>query len=534
MTLSGSRFARPAEYLPRALCLLAATNVVLVTLLDGYDWHLGPIHLKASNLFKPLLYLNGSVLLAILVRREHRQTIEQRGRVVTPEYALIAALLTLGIYGISFVINLHGPDWFHQVSTAGRNVFSFFRERQSDGFYRPLTFVSLWIDHHAFGRHVWGFHIQNLLLHFANGLLAARMALRLNFSVAWSRAAGLLLIALPAAFEAVIWPGARFDLMAVAFTLLALERALAGSVAVSAIAYAAAVLSKESGYCYPLLLGALFLFRRPLALQPGDREWRKLLAAAVVMTAILLAIRLAVYHGMGGYPGAQSGHAVNFEITHRTFTSIFTRTPASLYLVNNIPEMLWWMKAAVVLYAGTIAVWAFRMEGAGPQRVFAVMPFVAVLPAVNMIAWLNEAATQGRYVYLPGVWAVYAICAALAAIPAGKRLAFCLGSAMAIAAFYNTYAYIRMIGAAEAAAYSAAPVCQSSGCCKTLYLESLPRDLYGAFYYRYEVHAKLIRLLPDVFIPTPGEELDKKITSRSAIDPCSVTLRWSESGWVRD
>ena len=167
--------------------------------------------------------------------------------------------------------------------TAGRSPLYFFTHRQYDGFYRPLGFCSLWLDNKIFGAALWGYHIQNLPLQVLNGWLAARLAFRLGLEPALARWTGLAFVALPYAFEAVIWPGARFDLLAATFILLALERALAGASGPYGCLLSRRVV-KRIGYAYPLLVGALWLLRNRLSLMrdgqngavsSSQRPWRR-------------------------------------------------------------------------------------------------------------------------------------------------------------------------------------------------------------------------------------------------------------------
>jgi len=47
----------------------APVNVLLLVVFGSYDLRVGPLHLGARFLFKPLLYLNAAFLVALLARR---------------------------------------------------------------------------------------------------------------------------------------------------------------------------------------------------------------------------------------------------------------------------------------------------------------------------------------------------------------------------------------------------------------------------------------------------------------------------------
>ncbi len=502
---------------------LAAFNVVWITILGGYDFHVGPLHLVAQDLFKPLLFLNFAFFASLAARGGNGlQVVAMPApgrRVASAGFLIAAAAITAAIYASSFRINLEFPDWTHRISTHGRDILSFFTERQYDGLYRPLTFISLWIDNRIFGDALWAYHVQNLLLHFVNAVLVARLALRCGLSRTWAQWAGVFFAALPAAFEAVIWPGARFDLLATAFTLFAFERALAGSIVASAAAFALGVLSKESAYCYPLVLGAIYVWRARLGMALDDRRFRCVLVTAAVLSAVLIAIRFAVYGNLGGFLDPVTGKAIQFAITPRSLTSLLSRVPASLYVVNSTIGLTLWMRIGLLLY--TAAITAAVMGGAhfGSRSALAVLPFLAAIPMLNMIGWVNHFAQQGRYLYLPGVWAVIAACWAISRAQHARLTALTLAVSMAAAAMINTSAYLRMLDAVDVATASAAAACTNSPCCRTLILEDVPANLCGAFYFRYQVWRDLQHLLPEVNIPEPNGSGNPS--------PCTVILRWA-------
>lgn len=511
----------PLRLLTAGLLLLAAVNVALLAVIGHYDLRLGPLHLVATYLFKPLLYLNGAFLLALAVRPAPAAvsaTGQGHPTALGPRFWIPAIAIMAAVYGVSFGINLLHPEWTHRPLTTGMEVWRYFTERQYDGYYRPLTFLSLRLDHAVFGEALWGYHVQNILLHLLNGFLVARLACRLELGITAARWAGLLFIALPASFEAVIWPGARFDLLAATFLLVALDLGLAGSVVLSTVAYACGVLAKESAYCYPLLLGTLILLRRPLGLSLDRARIVRVLLAAVAVTVVLLGLRVVVYGNLGGYPDEASGKSVNFVLNVRSFTSLFTRVPAAVYLVNSVAELTWWLRAALLAYAGVLVAALISGAGLGARAVLLLLPFLAAVPALNVIGWLNHYAGGGRYVYQSAIWVVLAVATALAGARHSRLLAGTLVASMAAAALFNTLAYVRLTGTVERVVEKAALACRNAPCCQTLVFQRFPRDLDGATFFRDQVHRRTQQALPNVEV-LPGAE--------TGVDgPCSITLDW--------
>ncbi|HZV81292.1 MAG TPA: tetratricopeptide repeat protein [Geobacteraceae bacterium] len=89
------------------------------------------------------------------------------------------------------------------------------------GNYAPVHLLSYMVDYALWGLHPGGYHLTNLLLHTANGLLLYRLFHRLtaNRLAAWSGAALFLLH--PVQVESVVWISQRKNLLAMFFFLLA-------------------------------------------------------------------------------------------------------------------------------------------------------------------------------------------------------------------------------------------------------------------------------------------------------------------------
>lgn len=484
---------------------LAAINFFALAIVSHYDVRFGPIHLAAGYLFKPLLYLDASFLIVLALRyqRESAYMPQRCESFASPAWFLaVSAAAIVAIYAISVSINLDFPDWTHRTITSHMHAWDFFTRKQYDGFYRPLVFVSLWLDWKIFGNALWGFHIQNLLLHFLNAWLAARLAFRLGFDQSLSAWTGLAFLAVPASFEAVIWPGARFDLMASAFTLLALERALAGAAITAAVAYSLGALSKETAYAFPLLLAALFLMRKSFAPTLSIRQWGRVLVGVFAATLVMLVVRVAIYGNLGGYPDVAkgAGNNVNFQLHAKTFTGIATRLPAAVFLINTGAGLPLWLRADLIVFTGLLAVVVFSRANAGRWTALLILAVLSVLPMLNMFGWMTQYAQQGRYLYHPVIWVVIVMAAAIAKMRWRRALFPLWIGTMLVAALFNELVYVSMMRVIRTATSEAVQACNNAGCCRNLYLAGMPWSWNGAFYFQYQVVHDVQAALPKVSV----------------------------------
>ena len=431
--------------------MAAALNVILLSILNSYDFRLGPFHLAAHGLFKPLLYLNAALLLAVLAARNTK--FPSRGNFWSPNGFFIAFVVTL-LYLPSLSVSATHAEWTHQLTSAQHNSLAglagMFISKQLDGFYRPIGFLSLWADYRIFGDHQWGYHLQNIFFHAANCLLLVRLGVQLGLETATARWAALFFGVAAANYEPVIWPGARFDLLAGFFTLLALLTALSwlrgrdrSSLWWVVICYALAVLSKESAYCLPLLLLFLILTSQTW----GLRGWSipsaaQLLGVAAISTALLVGIRYAIYNGMGGYPDA-TGVTPHFALHLATFTSFFTRAlPVPVFGIDTDTALPWWMAATSAAFAFTSCGFAICAGGALSRKILLLMAaLLSVLPAANLVDWVSPLMRNTRYLYLPGMWICFLLAAAGLERPRARWWLMGMIAANAVGAFYNYHSF---------------------------------------------------------------------------------------------
>lgn len=215
-------------------------------------------------------------------------------------------------------------DDFVQIGRVLEGDYSVVWGREHGGFFRPLFVLSLLIDARVWQTEQFGFHLTNVLLHGLNSFLVFTLTLSLMRNVLetpdarWrERAAGLaagLIFALhPSHTEAVTWISGRADLLAAFFGLVCLryyiaylDERRASHLVASLVAFALALLAKESAICLLLVVFVVAVFRR----DENDVRWRQKLTLTTVLFILLTLIYVVVRAGflgaiVGGYGSSQ-------------------------------------------------------------------------------------------------------------------------------------------------------------------------------------------------------------------------------------
>ncbi len=163
-------------------------------------------------------------------------------------------------------------------------------------FYRPVYWASLFLDRSLWGLNPVGFHLTNLLLHWANGLLGFLLLRKLGVRLSLAAATCLIWLGLPISSEAVAWISGRPASLVVFFFLLGTLAALryvehrkAWWLGAAVAALGGALLSNEWAIvALPLTLFAVYLHTKRI-----DSCWLTLAGAGAVVAALYLAARNA-------------------------------------------------------------------------------------------------------------------------------------------------------------------------------------------------------------------------------------------------
>ena len=322
--------------------------------------------------------------------------------------------------------------------------------RWREGHYWPLFYTIFWLEHKLWGFSPAGYHIVNILIHFANTALLWRVLLRLGVPGAWFAAA--VFAAHPLHAESVAWIMARKDMLAALFCLASLslwlrfvESPSRGRYAGALLLFAAAMLSKSVVVVFPATL---------LILQ----WWRegRITRADLLRTApfFLVGLAMAVWD-MLFYQNVQP-ISLGYSMAERVLIAAHALWfyagkllwPMQLAVIYphwdvNIADPVGWIYV-VAAVAVAAALWFLRRRiGRGP---LACTLFFAVMlsPTLGFIdyGYMRYSFVADRYQYLAGMGVI--VFFAAAAAYGAKRLSDLPGKAARGAAL----ALLVLLGAA--------------------------------------------------------------------------------------
>jgi len=342
-------------------------------------------------------------------------------------------------------------------------------ESTRDRLFRPLTTLTLIVNHALGGNDPWGYRALNILLHALASLLLLRLGLCLGLRPEGAGAAALLFAVHPVHTEAVMAVVGRADLLAAAGLLggaiqalreksgqalrekggeeagrrrsakKEAEAAAENSKEMNRLAlfiglwFALALFSKESGVSF-LLWAALWWAwcRWPAA------EWfrmnREGLGRAAVAVAVVLALYLAMRYGalgMWSRPGPPS--ILDNPLAHEGFAG---RIAGALGVLGRYLGLLVWPRpltidysyAQILPWSGASLAWAalgclliaawgwaaWRWRQGCPEVAFGLALFLAsYAPASNLILPIGTIMAE-RLMYIPSAGFLIAFAPALA------------------------------------------------------------------------------------------------------------------------
>jgi protein O-mannosyl-transferase len=336
--------------------------------------------------------------------------------------AWVVLSAVLALVGVTYAGVLDAPllwdDWMllehpaiSKLRPIGEYLFVPFWDMRIDSpagslFYRPLTTFSLAIDVALHGGNPSGFHLTNLLLHWANVACVFCLVRRMRGTALVAGAAALGWGVMPRLAESVSWISGRTDALGalgVLGALLVWRRGNAWRVALASALALAGMLGKEMA-----VAGALAIVVGELWPRLTPRAWLRALLPMAVL-GLFVALRTHV----AGHVAGPSFVALDARIRVLTvlealgryaFMTIDPWQPRTQIGMVGRPSIPFAVGGLVVLVAALLVAWRYgrRLEGFSAALVVAgVTPLLLVIHVIPL-PW-NVVASD-RLMYLP--WAV--------------------------------------------------------------------------------------------------------------------------------
>lgn len=292
---------------------------------------------------------------------------------------------------------------------------------QSNGYYRPLASLSLWLDFEIWRDKLWGYRVTNGLIVAATAVALVWLA-ETSMGTPWAGVLAGIVLACTADARYVMWyPATRTDALCGLFMCLATASAISyvrdgtrGRLLLSLGMFLAALWCKEVAFIWPVFVavaGFAWGFRRRAAV---------LSASAFALAAVLWAARAAA---LGTPLTGTSIEIVNFPLAgqmwqyarflmapvfhHVTVSYPCTDMSLGVLLLPSVPTMvfldLWFLAANVFVFAADLRafciVWAWRLITYLPS-----LPFAYFRPHYWYIPELGSCLLHGAAMILVLRW----------------------------------------------------------------------------------------------------------------------------------
>ncbi len=416
----------PEQHSPRLSRLLSRITPYLRAILWGF-FGIFALLLLARTVFgewtTPFLKIRSplnaeslvavSFLLLVLLRAQLEQPappIQSKSVNTNRQTAAVLSMLLLLCVAV-FYRSLGKPllfdDYGHVAfvsQTNWREILAAFYRPHADIFFRPIGFLSYFIDFHWAHLDPFRWHLWSLAIHALNCALVYILARQLEFSPLSSAAAAAVFAIHGTRAETVCWTDARFDLLSTLFVLLSLisleqyvRKMTRWWLAGSYLSTVLAICTKEAAFALPLMLIVMSMFH------VGERHRRLLRAAPgiFVVAAVGFIYRLWMIQGIGGYQTNGHPNVFVFNVI-RLAKGLFWRLWALAFFPIN------WSSRANVLLALLMALFLVLLAviAAGPRvnkkRLLATLLLVlaASFPVEHLLLIGSDLA-GARILYLP-------------------------------------------------------------------------------------------------------------------------------------
>lgn len=338
--------------------------------------------------------------------------------------------MVVAIVILAAICLLHINDWFLSddyvlIGRISQHGLYASWGRDTGGFLRPLTVLSLWLDYSVWGLRSIGYHLTGFLLYLATVVVTFFLALefcrisRSTCSKEIALFASALFAILPCHSEPLLWVSARADLLStllgvascVAFTRMC--RKGSASYGTSALLlFAAGLAAKETLVSIPViwLLIAVWPYENSLGSTRRQRAYVLLLSLGI-LSAYLIARRFILGTFIGGLGTARHlGISLDSLIENLVRYTIRVLIPPM-----DLPELTGVSVLVLLAVAVVVVMRLIRHErSSAPMKasLLAGLLFLAALmPVLTLRIGVMDTQSE-RYLFFPGVF----ICIGLAAV----------------------------------------------------------------------------------------------------------------------
>lgn len=417
-------------------------------------------------------------------------------------------------------------------------------------FYRPLSELVWWAGVRLWGGDPVGYHLLSMALHAGSSMLVCVLAARLIGNAYAAYAAGLIFAVHPIHVEPVVWIASQPDLLAAALSLLSLllvegylraatRRSRTLCIAGALVAFALALLSKESALALPGVVAAR------AAMGPPAGRWRRVAVVGGSYGVMLLAFigwRFSALGRVGGYDLRLGFWNTALPAAALRQLELFFFPIKTTFIADTGGQ---WLLGAVVLVMALGLLWCLAgLTRVPARRLWFYLGYLVVmsLPVWTLAAAMPNTMENSRFAYLPTV----ALAWLFGDVAAGRRSADqrsrLVTAGIVAAATALTVSYVmpwrladRMTGRILADAERVVSTLPQDVTEPVIFVTGLPQTAYGAQLFRNGFAAALgERLARPVLVhvvESKGDPsgLSAKVFRLSQLFPGEYELAWREA-----
>lgn len=393
----------------RVLLGLTAGISALILSLRAF-W--GPFHLGMSinsPMNAEMIFSAAILLLVFLNIRILQQNIaESLTQFPLRNYWLLIflCLLILISHRTSLKVEFVADDYAH-ILAVSKAEFSYFPDLftvpAADRFFRPFGMLSYWIDVQWAGFSPFKWHLSAVLLHILNSVLVYFLCRAFYLAPVWSFFSAAFFGLHGSRPETVTWISARFDLTATLFTLLTIilfvhqvRSPVRWRILLMIGTILCGLLSKESAYVLPLLLGTLLWWKSEFRTRTGY----KLTLLCSLLTLGTFTYRWFLLSGIGGYVNQQGSPTIFSTSLWLILKALALRLWAVLIFPINWTDSLEpILQICLLLMTACLLALAFRTKADSNSRLFLLLTLISALPVYHLLL-IGPDLEKSRVIYL--------------------------------------------------------------------------------------------------------------------------------------